>query len=535
MNKLFTMAFLSIAALPALPQTPDWLWAQSCGSSLGRANAVGASSDGAIVAGDMAGTGSFGGLVLPGSEFSAFVGKAGPTGDWAWVTRTVGGWGSATSVDVDPADGVLVGGTFQNTVTFGTATLQFVPDENEPANKNGFVARLDASGEWMWAFPLHATRESRVRQVRFTSAGTALACGAFSDTLLIGDTMLVSNGGLDAFLVELDADGELLRAWHAGSSLADEAMCVSEDQNGHVLIGGSHSSNFTIGNTTYVGANDHQGFAAALDGNSEVLWSRHFGDDQQVICNDVAVLADGRNVFSGLYYDAALVVEEDTLPVAPSLGSFLACFDGTGSLEWTASITGPSLNQVSRVEPLGNGVLAFGQVFASSLVINGNQVQGAVSGGPPAAFAFDAQGDLSWTLIGNGPGMGFWDDASVATNGAIYFTGLVNGDIQLGTNLVSASSSRALVARTTLLSTAVQEMTSAALQVTPQPASDQVRISGLPNGPVQVRIHAADGTLVRLGTLTAEPFDVSDLPSGVYVVHAAAGGTVLCTRLVVAR
>lgn len=534
-TRVFALALPLLGGLPVAAQAPDWLWAQACGSTLSRANAVDAASDGAVVAGDLSGTGSFGGLLLSGSQHSAFVGKVDPTGNWSWAIRTVGGWASATSVDLNTSDDVLVGGTFQDTVAFGASSLQFVPDTNQVANKNAFVARLDASGGWVWAVALQASQESRVRQVRFTAAGTALACGAFRDTLTIGDTMLVSHGDMDAFVVELDADGELLRAWHAGSSQADEAMSVMEDLNGRILVCGSHSSAFTIGDTTYAGANSYQGFAAALDGNSEVLWSRHFGNDQQVICHDIALLEDGRSVVSGLYYNTALVVEEDTLPVAPALGTFLACLDGDGALEWTASVTGPSFNQVFGLESLGNGALAYGQVFANSLLINGAQVQGASSGGPPAAFAFDDQGNLSWTLIGNGPGIGFWDDASVAANGDLYFSGMVNGDIQLGTNAVSASSSKALVARTGDISTAMQESASGGLLAWPQPASDHVRLSGLPQGTRDMMIHAADGSYSSWMRLSDGLLDVSGLAAGCYIIQAVTARSVVSTRLVVAR
>lgn len=530
---IFLAAAFLVMGSQVQGQALNWSWAYGIGLPLDYATDVCTVADGAVVGGRISGSPNFNGLAVPGVGVSAFAGHVDVLGNWSWVARSNHGWAETLSVDADPNGDILVGGAFRDTVFFGGTMLAKVPDTISISN-NSFVARLDAAGNWLWATAFSGSCDNRLNYLSSGPSGSVLAIGTFCDSLAVGDTVLVSHGSNDVFVVKLDVNGDLLAAWSFGGTSTDVGWAVANDASGRMIICGQHNTGFGLGGTTLNG--NLAGFIAQMDDDGQVLWSINMvpSGSGQAVPTDIAVLPDGRTVIAGLCSGAPVILGNDTISMAGSIwNSFLLCVDTMGTISWATSIVGAGMDQLSSLTVLGNGVLVAGQTSSNTLFVNGVGIAAAVTGFPPAALAFDSTGAVLWTLIGDGPDIGFWRDVAADTDGGVYFCGTVNGTIGLGPYTIS--SQRGLVAYASDLHTQVTALGTSTLQLIPVPASDHVRISGIPQGKGEVIIRALDGSLVYTGHHNGAELDVSRLPNGLYIVQVITGEEVHCARLVVAR
>ncbi|MBC7449632.1 MAG: SBBP repeat-containing protein [Hymenobacteraceae bacterium] len=85
---------------------------------------------------------------------------------WRWATQGGGaGADSGTSAVTDPDGNVYVGGTFHGTARFGSFTLISRGDQD------GFVAKLDSTGAWLWVQQLGSPQREGEMQVFRSPAG----------------------------------------------------------------------------------------------------------------------------------------------------------------------------------------------------------------------------------------------------------------------------------------------------------------------------------------------------------------------------
>jgi hypothetical protein len=114
--------------------------------------AIAVDKDGSnLLVGTFAGTAQIAGATLQSAGGTdIFVVKTKPDGAVAWAQRFGGRLDDAgTSVAVDPDGNIVIGGTFQGELVFGTERL--APQFRSPELRAIFVAKLDPSGKPLWA------------------------------------------------------------------------------------------------------------------------------------------------------------------------------------------------------------------------------------------------------------------------------------------------------------------------------------------------------------------------------------------------
>ena len=79
--------------------------------------------------------------------------------------------------------------------------------------------------------------------MRTLSSGNLLVAGTGAGTVSIGNKSLISAGGDDIFIAEIDPSGQFIYADRFGGSGADNVVLASTS-NGTVLWGGKYSSGF---------------------------------------------------------------------------------------------------------------------------------------------------------------------------------------------------------------------------------------------------------------------------------------------------
>jgi hypothetical protein len=190
-------------------------------------------------------------LTNTSTDFDLYVAKCEPGGSVRWVTSAYGQeWDDATAIGIDEWGHVLVAGHFDSdTLRFGAADL--VLSDNENANVDMYLARLDGDGrvDWAtsstgaaWPYPYSVCAWSTNR---IAVTGTFTECN-FGDTEYFGAWPVTSHGSYDIFLVDYDVDGTPLSAENYGGTDMDFGQDICRDDEGNLFLGAFFSSDSLV-------------------------------------------------------------------------------------------------------------------------------------------------------------------------------------------------------------------------------------------------------------------------------------------------
>jgi Beta-propeller repeat len=174
-------------------------------------------------------------LSAAGSE-DIFVSKLSASGNYVWAKRIGGAsFDRGYGIQTDVAGNCFLTGYFGATVDFdpgaGTTNLSSF------SGTDGFVLKLDAAGNFVWAQNTAATRFSIARD----PLGNIYTCGQFSGTQDFDPGNGVSNlaaAGFDAFVTKVDGAGNFLWAQKIGGASSDGSFSIDADAAGNVYVAG---------------------------------------------------------------------------------------------------------------------------------------------------------------------------------------------------------------------------------------------------------------------------------------------------------
>ncbi|MDO7848661.1 SBBP repeat-containing protein [Hymenobacter sp. M29] len=342
----------------------------------------------AYVTGTFAGTVSFGTFTLTSTQTTdqdVFVAKLDGAGNYLWVAQAGGGqqdMGGGVAVDANGA--VYVTGAFYSSAaTFGAFTLN-ATYSGYPAvvNADIFVARLDASGQWLWASRAGGTGSEGANQLAIDQAGDVYITGGFGGaTTTFGTTTLnnsPNNAGVyELFVAKIDAQGTWQWARSGGGGGQDVGFDIAVDGANNVYITGLVQSTlgqfgpFALPANTY-SADDV--LVAKLDAGGTWLWAVRAGSLSIDEAYGIAVDAVGNAYVTGRFSGATATFGAITLtnggPMYGYGGTdelFVAKLSPAGVWQWAVRGGGDS-NEAGRGIALdGTGRLQVVGSFSSAV------------------------------------------------------------------------------------------------------------------------------------------------------------------------
>ena len=212
--------------------------------------------------------------VIP--RFEALEGRRMLTGDGWLVTSSVVGSDPVTDLAQDTAGNTYVTGAFAGTMTIGSTTLT-----SNGVNRDLFVAKLDPSGNLLWANAFGGTGDDGGHGIDVGSDGSAYVTGSFGGTITLptasGPINLTSLGYSDLLVFKLDTDGNGVWATSGGSPRTDYGFGVAVAGDGSVYVCGMFQETADFGDDTLVSAGEEE-LLAKIDGaTGEFTWARQLG------------------------------------------------------------------------------------------------------------------------------------------------------------------------------------------------------------------------------------------------------------------
>lgn len=189
-----------------------------------------------------------------------FITKINSNGDIIWTRNFSSDLGmGAYKVKFDKAGDVLVAGN------------ERVDDSN---SSNAIIAKLTSSaGDVIWkrkflSNGIHTPYANAIG----VSGNAYIFSGTFGGQIKIGDSTLVSSGGLDIFLLQSDTAGNIKWVKKAGSTGRDGISDLLTNQDGVTFITGQLSNGFQFNGTSYISKGNTDVLIGAIDSIGNTLW-----------------------------------------------------------------------------------------------------------------------------------------------------------------------------------------------------------------------------------------------------------------------
>lgn len=261
----------------------NFLWVTNAGWDA-RAVALNAAGTLVQVAGQFGGTTAFGPTNLTSAGgVDVFVSRLTAAGAFQW-TAAAGGPGSdvGRAVAVNATGETLLTGAFGGSGTTNPASATFGPFTLTTAgDSDAFFAKLDASGQFLWATNGGGTSVDEGAAIAVDAGGRVYAAGDFkmgpaTNTATFGPHTVFTTGLQNIFVVKLDASGQFLWATNAGGGYFDFARGLALDALGHPHVTGI-TWNGIFDGTPLFGYGGSDIFVTRLDPAGNFLWVTNAG------------------------------------------------------------------------------------------------------------------------------------------------------------------------------------------------------------------------------------------------------------------
>ncbi len=425
-------------------QAPQWQWAVSAGGTewdIGQTLAIDSQGNQYVI-GRFGYTATFGSHILTasGGEFDEdiFIAKLDPSGNWLWVVQA-GGIGDewARCIALDGENNVYIGGYFEGTAAFGSQTLTAGGGEFD---EDIFVAKLDASGNWLWAVKAGGTDHNTANGIALDGAGNAYVNGYFFGTATFGNHTLTAIGEEDqgdVFVAKLDASGNWLWAVQAGGPDHSAGTGIAVDAVGNAWITGIFAGTATFGSHTLTASGVGDTFVAKLDSSGNWLQATKVEGTYMNLAYSIAVDGIGNIWVSGLFLGTA-TFGSHILASSGGIDVFAAKLDPSGNWLLAVKAGGTSEDYAYGIvlDGLDN---AYVSGFFTGTATFGNQTLTARGSSDVFVAKLDASGNWLWAVKAGGTD----DDegGGIALDGAgnAYVTGCFKDTAFFGSHSLTAS------------------------------------------------------------------------------------------------
>jgi len=278
----------------------NWLWAVRAGGiwyDKGNDLALDGSGN-AWLTGEFQDTASFGALTLNSSgESDIFAAKLDANGNWLWAVRAGGmDSDSGRGIAVDWSGNSWLTGHFTGSAAFGALTL------NSSGSEDVFAAQLDPDGNWLWTVRAGGVYWDYGYGIGLDGSGNAYLTGQYAGSATFGTNTLSTIGQDEIFAAKLDSSGNWLWASGAGGMYYDSGRDIAVDGEGNSYLTGYFAGSAAFGAFALNASGSREIFAAKLDSNGNWLWVVQAGGINYDSGTGIAVDGAGNTWLTGWFF-----------------------------------------------------------------------------------------------------------------------------------------------------------------------------------------------------------------------------------------
>jgi hypothetical protein len=346
-------------------QAPNWQWAIGAGG-------VGSDESGSSITSDASGNvysiGTFGCNTLTiGSKTVTRAGGGNPyvvkqdaSGNVLWAKSysfsppTLFGIGQGKSIFADASGNVYIAGYYFTSIVIGTNTL-LATDSTSGTTGDVFIAKLDASGNVLWAKSAGGAHADNVDAITADASGNVYITGIYTSRYMrfgSGITLFNPNnsssnsfGNTDIYVAKYNSSGTPQWARNTASPGGgfNEGKSITTDAAGNVLVAGTfYLSSIAFGTNTLTGTAAINMFVTKYDNNGNVIWAKTAASAGTGSINHTAtgITTDASNNVYITGANGASTLTIGSVVLANSSGAYVAKLDASGTCQWAKPIVG---------------------------------------------------------------------------------------------------------------------------------------------------------------------------------------------------
>jgi hypothetical protein len=336
------------------------------------------------------------------------------------------------------ADSVLVAGQFGGRFTAGNTAPRTSAGE-----RDGFVARLSPSGDWLWSLQLGATDNATLTRIAADPKGPIWCVGAFSGTIQNPAGSVASVGGSDALLARLDLSGTWRSFQQAGGSADDHAVGLQLLPSGEPIVAGDFNGTARFGTHPITSAGASDFFVAQSDGLAGWRWAIRGGGPAIDQVSDLAATRNGTLLVAGQAVAPVTVADSSTPTLASGTAHlFVASITTNRNPTWYSTLPGVTHGQIA-VGPTGK--IRIAAEFNRNLILP--LADGSVESFVPNAGSTDllvaqldpVSGAWNWARQFGGAAQDFATAIAIDADDFTTFAGTMGSSTPFGEVLLSAT------------------------------------------------------------------------------------------------
>lgn len=462
------------------------------------------------------------------STANMFLNKYNDDGDYIWgidISIYNGSPGiTGPFVTTDDTGNVYLTGYFEGTIDFTSFASGGI--YYSLGRADGFLAKYDSNGNFLWAFTLAGTDDSRCLALETNGLGQVILIGDFEGTVDFdggaGTTNLttaVENG----FMACYSTNGQFVWAKALESNQWSTSKSIGIGDFGEIFIAGEFSGTAdlapgpTVSNAISNGSTDI--FLARYDFLGNLLWQRSFGSSSFDYVHDLQLHENGKIYITGRFngdldFDPG---PGTTLNSPGTTGAYLSSFDTQGDFLWVNTIVGSSgliTGSKLTIDPAGRIILAgrFRDLVDFDPGAGAFNLNAGLS--PDMYLAvYDSLGSFIWAgNMGGNSATGGIVSLISAPDGALYFAGRFAGIIDFDpTNSIQQLGAFELDMMLVRLNSCVMSASANIL--------DPISCNGSSDGSIGLSVQNGHGSVQYLWSNGQTTAGISGLGPGTYSVQ----------------
>lgn len=314
-----------------------------------------------------------------------------------------------------------------------SATLVVSLKEAQTASVNRWVKAFDCTGSFFVGDIHHRN-------------GVTYVNGFFTGTFTFGAFNLTSVGQRDAFLVKLDANGDVMWALSEGGTGFEQMRGIAVDDY-NIYISGYYMNGSDFGGTILTSQNNTSLFVASYEiVTGSLNWIKTIdGTNGKDEATKIVLTTDG-SLYIGAFTSGGALVNASPLVSVGGRDAAVVKMDTLGNFDWVTTFGGVNNEGVNDLvyDPVNDLVYIAGIWESSGVTVQGNTVPvyGSSDG---FVGCLNTSGTLLWVTTMGSSGVDSYDILDVTGAGNIVVAGYTNGDIVSGTETAVAIGGQSVV------------------------------------------------------------------------------------------
>ncbi len=311
-------------------------------------------------------------LVSKGAR-DIFVCKIDKLGNYKWAVSAGGQLSDyGKDIAINSNGEVYVTGYFSGTAYFNSYKITAF------GNTDIFVAKLDSSGNWLWAQNIDGDGFDRGNSI-VAEGNNCYITGNFDSNVKFGSISLTSRGSKDIFVAKLNSSGNWLWAKSAGSTSSDDSYNINIDNNNqNIVITGYFSSTATFGSINLISAGSRDPFIAKLDTAGSWQWAKRIGSSNSEEIT-TSYIDNNNDIYVGGFYSKSFLIDTANLTTPNGKDVFLAKMNSNGLWQWVRTFNGQNDDLIYSITGDDNYIFISGgfekNLSSGSYTINSNGVR----------------------------------------------------------------------------------------------------------------------------------------------------------------